>query len=118
MAKGAKLINEGPECQLPSLLLPLLLHPAHICAGEKLVECAEQEHTPAGWAQLWARQDQSGTKGLVGVRSRASWLDARALLAPPYLKSLLGLGVYPFKLKPQKSALFGPYRALQALSTP
>lgn len=83
-----------------------------------LVECAEQEHTPAGWAQPWTRQDQSGTKGLVGMRSRASWLDTGALLAPPYLKSLSGLGVYSFKLKPQKSALFGPYRALQPLRAP
>lgn len=83
-----------------------------------LVECAEQEHTPAGWARPWTRQDQSGTKGLVGMRSRASWLDTGALLAPPYLKPLSGLGVYSFKLKPQKSALFGPYRALQPLRAP
>lgn len=94
------------------------LHPAPICAGQTLVECAEQEHTPAGWARPWARQDQSGTKGLVGMRSRTSWMDAGALLAPPYLKSLSGLGVYPFKLKLYKSALFGPYRALQPLSAP
>lgn len=42
----------------------------------------------------------------------------RGPVAPPYLKSLSGLGVYSFKLKPQKTALFGPYRALQPLRAP
>ena len=41
MAKGTELINEGPECQLPSLILPLLLLPALICMREAGTECAE-----------------------------------------------------------------------------
>lgn len=38
MAQDTALINRGPDCQLPSLISPLLLLPALIWTEEKLVQ--------------------------------------------------------------------------------
>lgn len=76
-------INGGLGCQLPSLILPLLLLPALIWTEEKLAQSGLSRRLSAGWAGPRARQDWPDGCIVLGF-----WLAAGVPLAPSYLKSL------------------------------
>lgn len=110
MAKGTELIKGGRECQLLTLLSPLLLLPAVIWTEEKLVQ-SRLNRTQV--CRVGSAQSQAGVSwGRRADGCKVQGFSARVLLAPIFFKISQALQFsyfpHPFKLETQKSALFGP----------